>query len=67
MNRRQAIWQLKLVRAVIRRAREGGSLHPEIRRRAAEIVEQTAIEIEPDENGEWAQLLAAARADVTRE
>jgi hypothetical protein len=67
MNRRQAILQLKLVRAVIRRARELGGVHPDVRRRAQEIVGQTALEIEPEVNGEWAALLEDTRADVERD
>lgn len=67
MNRRQAIWQLRLVRAVMRRLREDGAIHPELRQRALQIVEQTAIEIESDVDSEWAELLAATRADVLRD
>jgi hypothetical protein len=51
----------------MRRSREDGAIHPELRQRALQIVEQTAIEIESDVDDEWAELLAATRADVLRD
>ena len=66
MNRRRAIWQLLLVRAVMRRSRQDGPIEPELRERALQIVDQTAFAIEPDVNGEWAELLAATRDEVLR-
>lgn len=56
--------QLALVRAVLQGARRQGTLSMAMRQRASEIVEATAIAIEPGTNGEWATLLAAARADL---
>jgi hypothetical protein len=67
MNRRQAIWQLLLVRAVIRRSREQGQLEPELRERAKAIVESTATEMATDGDGEWTELLAAIRAELERD
>jgi hypothetical protein len=56
--------QLALVRAVLQGARRRGTLSPDMRRRASEIVEMTAIAVEPETDGGWAELLAAVRADV---
>jgi hypothetical protein len=64
VDRNRAMLQLALVRAVLQGARRRGSLSPEMRERASEIVEMTAIAIEPETDREWAELLAAVRADL---
>jgi hypothetical protein len=63
-NQKRATWQLLLVRAVLRRAREVGQVDPDLRARSRRIVEDTAILIEADETPELVELLEAARADV---
>ncbi|HET6745278.1 MAG TPA: hypothetical protein VFH90_05430 [Candidatus Limnocylindria bacterium] len=64
MDRKRAKLQLSLVRAVVRGARMRGSLSPELRQRAAEIVEHTAIDIRPEADGDLADLLAAVKAEL---
>lgn len=64
MDQNRAKLQLALVRAVLQGARKRGTLSPEMRQRATEIVETTAIAVEPETDGEWAELLAAIRADL---
>ena len=56
--------QLALVRAVVREARKQGSLSPDLRQRATEIVELTAIEIQPEADKEMAELVAAVTAEL---
>ena len=67
MDRNRAILQLALVRAVLRGARKKGGVSEELRQRASEIVERTAIEVEPEADGELAELLAAVRAQLSPE
>ena len=67
VDRNRAILQLALVQAVLRGARKRGSVSAELRQRASEIVERTAIEVEPEADGELAELLAAARAELAPE
>jgi len=64
MNRKQAIWQLQIVQAVVRRSREQGVDSPELRQRAAELVEWTAEQVDTDvaADQEWLALLRSVRA-----
>jgi hypothetical protein len=64
VDQKRAMLQLALVRAVLQGARRRGTLSPQMRQRASEIVETTAIAIEPETDAEWARLLAAVRAEV---
>ena len=67
VDRNRAILQLALVRAVVRGARKKGGLSAELQQRASEIVERTAIEVEPEADNELAELLAAVRAELAPE
>lgn len=67
VDRKTAMLQLRIVRTVVDRERALGTLTPALRRRAVDIVERTAIEIEPDVNGEWARLLAETRAELRQD
>jgi hypothetical protein len=64
VDRNRARLQLALVRAVVRGARERGDLSTELRQRATEIVEHTAIEVQPESDEELAELLAAVKAEL---
>jgi hypothetical protein len=64
MNRKQATWQLLLVRAVLRRARELGQVDARLLERSRQIVDDTAARIEQDASEELQELLAATRADM---
>ena len=64
MDRKRAKLQLALVRAVVRGARKRGGLSPALKKRAAEIVEHTAIDIRPEADEELAKLLAAVKAEL---
>ena len=67
MDRKRAILQLALVRAVLRGAHKKGGVSEELRQRASDIVERTAIEVEPEADSELAELLAAMRAELAPE
>lgn len=64
MDRNRAMLQLALVRAVVRGARQQGSLSPELRQRATEIVADTAIAIQPEADEELLELVAAVTAEL---
>jgi hypothetical protein len=64
VDRNRARLQLALVRAVVRGARKQGNLSPELRLRAAEIVESTAIGIEPETDDELASLLVEVKQEL---
>ena len=66
MNRKQATWQLQIVQAVLRRSREQGVDSPELRQRAAELVEWTSEQVDPDvaADEEWLALLQSVRESV---
>ena len=66
VDRNRAILQLALVRAVLRSASKEGGVSEELRQRASEIVERTAIEVVPEADGELAELLAAVRAQLAQ-
>ena len=67
MDRNRAILQLALVKAVLRGAREKDGVSAELRQRASEIVERTAIEVDPEADNELAELLADVRAELAPE
>jgi hypothetical protein len=65
VDRKRGKLQLALMRAFVRGARRQGALDEGFRQRVAEIVEQTAIAIEPDEgDSEWDELLASVRKEL---
>jgi hypothetical protein len=65
MQRRRAALQLRHVLAVIRQELHRGRATPELADRAADIVEQTAIEVEPEPDDALLELLDYVRAEIT--
>jgi RNA polymerase-interacting CarD/CdnL/TRCF family regulator len=61
---RQAVLQLRLVRAVVRAERQRGTPPQDLLDRAAQIVEQTAVAIEGETDTELADLLSTTREEV---
>jgi hypothetical protein len=64
VDRNRAKLQLALVRAVVQGARKKGNLSHELRQRASEIVDHTAIDIKPEADEELTKLLAAVKAEL---
>ena len=62
MDRNRALLQLRLVRGVVVGERKRGRLTPELRQRALEIVDETAVAVEPMESREWAALVDDVRS-----
>jgi hypothetical protein len=65
MQRRRATLQLRHVLAVIRQELKHGRATPELADRASEIVEQTAVAIEPEPDGALLELLGYIREEIT--
>ena len=62
----KAVWQLRLVQAVIRHERRRGRASQDLLERASQVVEASAIPIESEGDAELQELLASVRAEVTR-
>lgn len=65
MQRQRATLQLRHVLAVIRQELKHGRATPELADRASEIVEQTAVAIEPEPDGALLELLGYIREEIT--
>jgi hypothetical protein len=63
--------QLRIVQAVLHQSRQQGLLNPELRQRAADLVEKTAVEIEPEAasktDADWLALLESVRGSVAED
>ena len=64
MHRRRAALQLRHVLAVIRQELSHGRATPELAERASEIVEQTAIAIEPEPDAALLEFVGYMRAEI---
>jgi DNA-binding XRE family transcriptional regulator len=62
----RALLQLRIIRSVLRTARQQGAASPELLARSQELAEQTAIAIEGEPDAEFLELLASIRSDIAR-
>lgn len=62
----KAVWQLRLVLAVVRHERRRGRASRDLLERASQVVEASAIPIETEGDPELQELLASVRAEVAR-
>jgi hypothetical protein len=69
VNQKKAMLQLRIVAAVLRQARDRGQLGPELRERAAVLVETTVRQVEPaaEHDDEWVALVESVRTLVARD
>ena len=64
MRRRRAALQLRHVVAVLRQELRHGRATPELAERASNIVEHTAVAIEPEPDAAFLELLGYVRAEI---
>lgn len=64
MRRRRATIQLRHVLAVLRQELKHGRGTPELARRAEEVVERTAIDIQPEPDESLLELLNYVRREI---
>ena len=64
MQRRRAAQQLRHVLAVLRHERGRGRMTPELADRAEDVVESTAISIEPEPDDSFREMLDYARREI---
>lgn len=62
----KAVWQLRLVLAVVRHERRRGRASRDLLERASQVVEASAIPIETEGDAQLQELLASVRAEVAR-
>ncbi|HET6820086.1 MAG TPA: hypothetical protein VFH98_05970 [Candidatus Limnocylindria bacterium] len=65
MQRRRAVMQLRQVLAVIRQELNHDRATPLLAERASEIVEQTALAIEPEPDDALLELIGYIRGEIT--
>ena len=66
MRPKRALLQLRIIRSVLRAARQHGTATPELLARSATLADQTAIAIEGEPDREFLELLASIRSDIAR-
>ena len=66
MHHRRASLQLRHVLAVMRHELRHGRMTPELADRASDVVEETAIAIEPEPDAALRELLDSARAEIEK-
>ena len=64
MHRRRAVWQLRQVLAVLRNEARFGRETKALADRAEEVVEHTAVAIEPEPDEPLLELLRYARREI---